>query len=68
MQYSYLLIDPHKPGILGVKGVFHRKYEAVQFAKRNGYSTKNSQLFRVSSNLHENIMTCYQYRGWCTPC
>jgi hypothetical protein len=66
MQYSYLLIDPHKPGILGVKAVFHRKHEVIRFAKRNGYSIKNSQLFRVSSRLNTNIMTCYQYKEWHT--
>jgi hypothetical protein len=72
--YTYLLIHPHRPGMLGVLGAFHHKYEAEQFARAN-YSENDikemrMQLWRVKGNVSRNEMRCTEIPNWLssTPC
>jgi hypothetical protein len=63
-NYVYLLVDPHKPGMLAIKGAFHHKYEAISFAKQNGYSDKDTQLWRILSRFYVNQMNCCEIKDW----
>lgn len=62
LKYTYLLIHPHRPGILGVLGAFHHKYEAEQFARRNYTFSQieEMQLWRVKGDVGRNLMRCTQ--------
>jgi hypothetical protein len=63
-QYIYLLINPHKPGMLGVLGAFTKLHLAKHFAHQQGYTDKTVQLYRIKSNVLQNIMRCYRYENW----
>lgn len=67
MNLTYVLIYPHRKGMLALAGVFHRLYEASQYAHKNNLTEADVQLWRVSGDVPRNYMRCHCYKNWLKP-